>query len=187
MRFLPTPITWLWPLIFFLLMLLSACTPSAEPPFHIRILSFSEAPVVGKVTDLVIEVANDLDRDATLVYISMNITDGVHMVKNGVLKQDPGNEHNYRLESTLKAKSQATYRVPICVTKEGRQRIIVNASEIISATSSLGETETINVINVGSTHRVVSGHDYRITPFPRGYMTPTPVPVTLPAECIETN
>lgn len=187
MRSLPFPVLRLWPLIFFLLMLLSGCTASDEPPFHIRNLSFSSTPYVGTVTDLVIEVANDLDRDATLVYISMNVTDGVHIVKNGALKQDPANEHNYRLESTLKAKSQATYRVPICVVKEGEQRIIVNASEIISATSSLGESETINITNYGTMNRVVSGRDYRYTPFPPGYQTPTPVPVTLPAECIETK
>lgn len=187
MRSLPTPVIWLWPLIFFLFMLLSGCTPSAEPPFHIRKLTFSATPAVGKVTDLVIEVANDLNRDATLVYISMNVTDGVHMVKNGALKQDPANEHNYRLESTLKAKSHAIYRVPICVTKEGKQQIIVGAHEIISATSALGESELIIVINIGSMNRVVSGHDYRYTPFPRGYQTPTPIPVTLSAECMETK
>lgn len=187
MRSLPTPVIWLWPLIFLLLMLLSGCTASNEPPFHIRKLSFSATPVVGKVTDLVIEIANDQNTDATLVYIWINPSEGVHIINQGALEKDPKNGQIYRLKSTVNAKSKATYRVPICVIKEGEQRINVNARRILSETSVLGESETINVTNYGTTNRVVSGQDYRYTPFPRGYQTPTPLPVTLPADCTETE
>ncbi len=182
-----TPVLRLWPFILFLFMLLSGCTPSVEPPFHIRKLSFSATPTVGKVTDLVIEVANNQNTDATPVYIWIDPSDGVHIINQGTLEKDPKNEWIYRLKTIVKANSKATYRVPICVIKEGDQRIIVNARRILTETSVLGESETINIINYGTTNRVVSGNDYRYTPFPRGYQTPTPIPVTLSAECMETE
>ncbi len=190
MRSLPTPVLRLWPLILFLFMLLSGCTWSydgAEPPFHIRKLSFSATPTVGKVTDLVIEVANDQNTDATPVYILIYPSDGVHIINQGTLEKDPKNERIYRLKSMVKAKSKATYRVPICVIKEGEQKINVGAWRILTETSVLGEGETIHITDYGTLIRVVSGLYYRYSPFSRGYKTPTPVPVTLSAECMGTK
>lgn len=164
--------------LFLLIIGLNAC--KRVPPHPVITEAFiSPDPIVGEIVTLHIEAVSGKDEhDAT---IDILLPEEINLVAGDL------GWHGY-----LTANQPKVHEVSICVLRPGENwHIFIGASSQLSATSSTGDMEILNIESTLSSAHVIRSADYRVTGpgnpataiLEVQNATLTPIPPTVSAEC----
>lgn len=166
---------------------ITACAQTPVPRHPMITKAYIEPdPIVGEIVTLHIDVLSG--KDEADVTIGALLPDEINLVSGDL-----------EWHGSLKANQPQTHEMSICVLHPGKEwRIFIGLSSQLSETSSIGDTEILNIESTTNSAHVIPSIDYKVV-LPANAVTaiveasiataeardaaPTPVPPPVSAEC----